>query len=128
MKLPLLALALTALAAPMLTATAAPAGNPVSGAKQFLYCKACHTANQGGANTVGPNLWGVAGAKAATRPGFVYSAALRASGIVWTPDQLDAFIARSSGKVPGTRMAFAGMRNPVARRDLIAYLATLRKK
>ena len=81
-----------------------------------------------GANTVGPNLWGIAGARAATRPGYTYSAALKASGIVWTPGQIDAFIARPSAKAPGTKMTFAGMPNPVARRDLIAYLATLRKK
>jgi cytochrome c len=128
MKLPLLAIATFALGAPLLTATGAPAGDPVAGARQFISCKACHTATQGGANTVGPNLWGIAGAKVATRPGYSYSAALKSSGIVWTPDQLDAFLARPIGMVPGTKMAFAGMRDPAARRNLIAYLATLRKR
>lgn len=128
MKLPLIAFLSAVLTAPLLAATAAPAGDAALGARQFLQCKACHAAAPGGANAVGPNLWGIAGAKAATRPGFAYSPALKASGIVWTPEQLDAYITRPSAKVPGTKMVFAGVRDPAARRNIIAYLATLKKK
>ena len=81
-----------------------------------------------GAHTVGPNLWGVAGAKAGSKPGFTYSQALTKAGITWTPQQLDAFLARPNGKVPGTKMVYAGLPNPQARKDVIAYLATLKKR
>jgi cytochrome c len=122
--LPALALIATAPVA----AQSAPAGDPVKGSRQFLQCKACHTVTDKGPHTVGPNLWGVAGAKAGSKPGFNYSQALVKAGITWTPQQLDAFLARPNGKVPGTKMVFAGMANPQARKDMIAYLSTLKKR
>lgn len=124
--LPFAALAL--IAAPLLAQTSRTAtGDAVAGARQFLQCRACHTVTQGGANTVGPNLWGIAGAKAASRPGFAYSPALSKSGISWTPSELDAYIARPAQRVPGTKMESSGVANPVARRNLIAYLGTLKR-
>lgn len=122
--LPVLAL----IAAAPVAAQSAPAGDPVKGSRQFLQCKACHTVTDKGAHTVGPNLWGVAGAKAGSKPGFNYSQALTKAGITWTPQQLDAFLARPNGKVPGTKMVFAGIANPQARKDVIAYLSTLKKR
>ena len=56
------------------------------------------------------------------------ASALTKAGITWTPDQLDAFLARPNGKVPGTKMVFAGLPNPEARKDVIAYLASLKKR
>ena len=55
-------------------------------------------------------------------PGFAYSAALRASGIVWTEEALDRFIANPTKTVPGTTMGYAGVKDDAERRDLIAYL------
>jgi cytochrome c len=107
-------------------ATAAP--NPVRGGKLFLQCAACHTVAPGGANTVGPNLSGIFGAKAASRAGYSYSPALMKSALVWDAANLDGFIKRPSQKVPGTKMAFGGVADPTARADLIAYLATLKAK
>lgn len=104
------------------------AGNAAAGARQYLQCRACHTATRGGAHGVGPNLWGIMGAKAATRSGYAYSPALAAAEFRWTPDMMDAFLARPNARVPGNKMAFAGVANPAARRDLIAYLAALRDK
>ncbi|GAA4775798.1 c-type cytochrome [Novosphingobium ginsenosidimutans] len=109
-------------------AQSAPGGDPVKGSRQFLQCKACHNVAEKGPHAVGPNLWGVAGAKAGSKPGFNYSQALTKAGITWTPEQLDTFLARPNGKVPGTKMVFAGIANPQARKDVIAYLATLKKR
>jgi cytochrome c len=87
-----------------------------------LACAACHhfRAEQGA--FVGPNLQGVFGRAAGTVPGFAYSAALRESGLVWTPRSLEAWLADPAGFISGTTMAFAGYRNAEDRRDLIAYL------
>jgi cytochrome c len=116
------------LAAPLLAQTSrSPAGDPVAGARQFLQCRACHAVTRNGAHTVGPNLWGIVGAKAATRPGFSYSPALSGSGISWTPNELDAFLARPNARVPGGKMVFGGVVDPSARRNLIAYLSTLKR-
>jgi cytochrome c len=129
MKLPLAALIAMTLAAPLLAQSARPpAGDATAGARQFIKCKACHTATQGGANSLGPNLFGISGARAATRPGFAYSPALKKAKITWTADQLDAYIARPNSLVPGSRMVFPGIADAAARRDLIAYLATLKKR
>jgi cytochrome c len=116
------------IAVPFFAASAQQAGNATNGAKQYIQCRACHTATKGGANTVGPNLWGILGAKAAAKPGYAYSPAMKNSGLIWSPEQMDSFLARPNGKVPGSKMAFAGMANAQARRDLIAYLATLKGK
>jgi cytochrome c len=85
-------------------------------------CVACHTLGTGEAATIGPNLNGVFGRRAGSVPGFGYSAALRGSGIVWTPRALEAWLADPADFVQGTTMAFTGYRNADDRRDLIAYL------
>jgi cytochrome c2 len=82
-------------------------------------CVACHSFSQ---NRVGPGLAGVVGRPAATAPGYVYSAAMRNSGIVWTEDKLDAFLAAPQTVVPGTKMTFMGIRDSGSRAALIAYL------
>lgn len=101
-------------------------GDPVRGGKLFLQCRACHTVGAAERNGVGPNLNGVAGAKAASKPGYTFSPALAKSGIVWTGAQLDAFLKRPSALVPGTKMAFPGIAAPQNRADMIAYLVTLK--
>jgi cytochrome c len=64
----------------------------------------------------------VFGRPAASIAGFDYSPALRASGLVWTPRSLEAWLANPAGFVAGTTMAFTGYRSADDRRDLIAYL------
>jgi cytochrome c len=104
------------------------AGDATKGSRLFLQCRACHTVDPALLSGVGPNLSGVTGAKAGTRPGYVFSKALSGSGIVWTPTTLDAWLKRPSALVPGSKMAFAGIAAPQARQDVIAYLATLKGK
>jgi len=110
------------------SAATMPAGNPATGAKLFLQCRACHTVNAGGTQAIGPNLSGVLGAKAASKPGYNYSPALKKANLTWSKPTMDAWLTRPSKLVPGNKMAFAGMPNPQARADMIAYLGTLKVK
>ncbi len=107
------------------SASAAPVpakGDPVEGQSIFEdRCTMCHAPGGGGQ---GPSLKGVVGRKAASLPGFHYSAALAASGLAWTPANLDHFLAGPAAMVPGTAMQVM-IPNPDQRRDLVAYLATL---
>jgi cytochrome c len=87
-----------------------------------LACAACHRFREHEGTLIGPHLQGVFGRKAASIEGFDYSAALRASGLVWTPRSLEAWLADPAGFVEGTTMAFTGYRSEEDRRNLIAYL------
>lgn len=88
-------------------------------------CAVCHAFESGKPQTVGPNLAGVVGRKAGTSPGFAYSEAMKASGIIWTEAELDAFLADPAGKVPGTAMTAGAVQNDDTRGAIIAWLTTL---
>ncbi|WP_027285647.1 c-type cytochrome [Rubritepida flocculans] len=124
MRFPLLAAALAA--ALPLTAQAQEAGNPENGQRLFNQCRACHTANQGGRNGVGPNLYGVVGRPAGAIEGFRYSANLReraAAGLVWNEENLLAYLRDPKAVLPQGNMSFQGFRDNVQNaRDVIAYL------
>jgi cytochrome c len=98
------------------------AGDARRGRLLYLQCRACHSLERGGAHTVGPNLHGLFGSPAARMEGFGYSEALIASGIVWTPDTLNEWLASPSEFVPGNRMIFLGVADLEDRADLIAYM------
>ena len=85
-------------------------------------CIVCHTLGPGEGHLIGPNLNGVFGRPAAGAPDFPYSDALREAGIVWTPAELDAWLARPDDFVPGNLMVFAGIYSVSDRTDLLAYL------
>ena len=100
------------------------AGNAAKGAVVFQRCAMCHNTNKDGGNGLGPNLFGVAGRKAAALPNFPYSTALKNSGMKWTDDKLKAWVSGPSRLVPGNRMMFAGLSDKQQIDDLIAYLHT----
>jgi cytochrome c len=105
----------------VLTAAARADGDSTRGEQRFTDCAACHAPQPGVAN-VGPSLQGVFGRKAGTLADFRYSPALRRSGITWTPETLDTFLADPQKSVPNNRMPYAGMPDAADRADLIAYL------
>ena len=108
----------------LVSAAAQAAANAKNGEIVFGRCAQCHTAAKGGGNGLGPNLFGVSGRKAAALPGFPYSPALKNANITWTDANLHKWFENPMKMVPGTRMAFAGVRRSQDIDDLIAYLKT----
>jgi cytochrome c len=89
-------------------------------------CQACHTFTKGGANGLGPNLYGIFGDEIAEdRHHFEFSEALEKHKGVWTPDLLNEWLTDPQKFAPGTKMSFAGIKNEKQRIDVIAYLQSL---
>jgi cytochrome c len=107
-------------------ASAQAGGNAAKGKTFFARCAICHSNAKGAPNRIGPNLFGVVGRKAASKPGFFYSGAMKHSNITWTPEKLEAYIHKPQKVVPGNRMAFAGVSSHEQVEDIVAYLATLK--
>lgn len=121
------AAAMMAMALAGWTGPALAAGDPAEGEKTFKrVCSVCHIATKDGPKRPGPSLFGVVGRKSGTSDGFRYSEANKNANIVWSTENLDPYLADPKKVVPGTTMAFAGVRKPEERTDLIAYLATLK--
>jgi cytochrome c len=122
-----------AIATPRLVAVIATiALSPIAGAqpldagrKAFQECIACHSTEKG-VNGVGPSLAGIVGSKAGDVEGFRFSGPMRRSGIVWTSESLNRFLADPQAVVPGTRMPYSGMADAADRAALIQYLGSLK--
>jgi cytochrome c len=102
-------------------ATALADSDAVRGEARFQECAACHRL-EAGANEVGPTLHGLFTRRAGELGDFRYSPAMKRSGIVWTPETLDKYIADPQAMIPANRMPYAGMTSPGDRADLVAYL------
>src|SRR4029078_8532146 len=87
-------------------------------------CMACHNADKGGANQLGPNLWGVLGEPIGQGKAFAFSDALAKKGGTWNWDNLSQWLNRPPACAPGTKMTFAGLGNPEDRANVIAFLNT----
>ena len=97
--------------------------DPAKGEQVFKKCAACHNADKGGANALGPNLWGVLGegiGKGAQ--GFAFSDALASKGGVWEWQNMSDWLHNPKKFAPGTKMTFAGLSKPEDRANLIAFL------
>lgn len=116
----ILAAALVAAVPAVASAQDADAGKTV-----FNKCKACHSVDAG-KNMVGPSLHGVVGRKAGAGAGFNYSDAMKNSGKTWDAAALDAYLADPKGNIPGNKMVFVGVKDEADRKNLIAYLGTLK--
>jgi cytochrome c len=106
-------------------AVAPAAAAAVAKPATFSQCAMCH-AIEPGKNGLGPTLFGVAGRAAGTVPGFAYSNAMKNSGIVWDRAKLDVYLKNPQDVVPGTRMAYAGLKDDAKRAELVSYLLTLK--
>jgi len=101
---------------------AANAQDAAAGEKVFAPCKACHQIGETAKNAVGPELNGVIGRKAGSVEGYNYSAANKNSGLTWDEATFREYIKDPRGKVPGTKMIYAGLKDDKKIDDLIAYL------
>ncbi|NGO56225.1 c-type cytochrome [Allomesorhizobium camelthorni] len=107
-----------------LVARAGYAQDAEHGKSVFKACAVCHATDS--ANRVGPGLEGIIGRKAGAAADFRYSNAMKNSAIVWDAASLNAFLESPRKAVPGTKMAYGGLKDPTDRADLIGYLATLK--
>jgi cytochrome c len=98
------------------------AQDAAAGEKAFVVCRACHQIGPGAKIAVGPVLNGIVGRKAGTYPGYAYSDANKNSGIVWTPEELETYLAGPQKVIPNTKMAYPGLSNEQKRKDIVAYL------
>ena len=96
-------------------------GDAARGEKKFEECAACHKIERS-EDSLGPSLHGVFGRKAGTLADFRYSPAVKRSGIIWTAETLDTYLADPQKAIPANRMPYAGLPDAGDRADLIAYL------
>jgi len=92
------------------------------GAKVFKKCAACHSITQGGANKIGPALWGVLGKKSGSVSGYKYSKAMAAHGKNWSFEEMNGFLIKPKEWIKGTKMSFAGLKNAKDRAAVILYM------
>src|ERR1700688_1699763 len=109
-------------------ATMAALAHDVAACKtSFNKCMACHAIGEGAKNKVGPELNGIDGRKSGTAEGYSYSDANKNSGITWNEAQFKEYIKDPKAKVPGTKMAFAGIKSENEINNLWAYISQFDK-
>jgi cytochrome c len=108
-------------------ASSARAQDVAAGETSFHKCMACHSIGEGAKNKVGPELNGIDGRHSGTAEGYSYSDANKNSGITWNKEQFLEYIKDPKAKIPGTKMAFAGIKNEKEANDLWAYISQFDK-
>ena len=97
-------------------------GNAGASSNALARCSTCHAVKAGDTKRSGPSLVGIIGKKAASEAGYPYSAAMKDSGIMWSRETIDVFMAAPNKVVPGNRMGFAGEPNAANRKTIIEAL------
>ena len=92
------------------------------GEKVFKKCVACHSIAKGGANKIGPALWGVLGRKAGSISNYKYSKAIASYGKSWSFEEINGFLIKPKDWIKGTKMSFAGLKNAKDRAAIILYM------
>ncbi len=97
-------------------------GDVASGEAIFKKCAACHSIKKGGANKIGPALYGIVGSKVGSASDYKYSNALASYGKEWTFEELNGFLTKPGSYLKGTKMSYAGLRKEADRASVIKYL------
>lgn len=105
-------------------ATLLASADPAKGEKVFAKCSSCHSINSGGANGIGPNLYGVLGKPHASVAGFAYSDALKSKSGPWTFEEMNKWLTSPKAYADGTKMSFAGLGKAEDRANLMAWMNT----
>ena len=92
------------------------------GQKVFKKCAACHSITKGGANKIGPALWGVIGRQAGNISDYKYSKAMAAHGKIWSFEEMNGFLIKPKDWIKGTKMSFAGLKNEKDRAAVILFM------
>ena len=98
------------------------AQDAAAGEKVFGVCKMCHQIGETAKNSLGPELNGLIGRKSGSVAGYSYSAANKESGLTWDEPTFREYIQNPKGKVPGTKMIYAGLKDEQKINDLVAFL------
>ena len=96
--------------------------NSAEGAKIFKKCAACHSITEGGANKIGPALWGILGRTAGSLPDYKYSKAMAAYSKNWSFEEMNGFLLKPKEWIKGTKMSFAGLKKAKDRAAVILYM------
>jgi cytochrome c len=106
----------------VLTTGHALAQDSAAGERVFGQCRGCHQVGTSAKNTVGPTLNGLFDRKAGLAEGYNYSPANKDADITWDEAVFREYIKDPRAKIPGTKMAYAGLKDEQRITDLIAYL------
>ena len=115
--------ALIVIATSATASSVALAQDAAAGKTSFNKCLACHAIGDGAQNKVGPQLNGLDGRKSGTAANYNYSDANKNSGITWDEAQFKEYIKDPKAKIPGTKMAFAGIKKETEINDLWAFIS-----